>query len=204
MGWENLVWQTTILQQLQFKRPETVIKHHIWALKIMFSHKKMPEASNFDGNWKSVFLTCRWKIIALYCDWVLVWLISGSRVTFVLVLVLLSFAYEWILLYVDSMARHIGSFQIPFLWSCSVDWRDQFAKEYAFCLSWHLCLKYSFTEKYAYQILFTDKARPTQKCRGQIWSLTFQKLWNIKCVKLKWCKVKSDTYKTVVKMLRWN
>ena len=44
--------------------PETVIKHHIWPLKVMFSNRKMPEAPNFDEEPKSIFLTCRSKIVA--------------------------------------------------------------------------------------------------------------------------------------------
>ena len=67
--WENgprkLVSHTTALQQLQFKLPETVIKHHIWPLKVMFLNRKIPEAPNFDENRKSKFLTHRSKIIAL-------------------------------------------------------------------------------------------------------------------------------------------
>ena len=78
LGWENLVLHTTVLvllQQLQFKMPVTVIKHHIWLLKVMFSHRKMPEASDFDENQTSIFLTCRSKIIFLciateyQCNW---------------------------------------------------------------------------------------------------------------------------------------
>ena len=45
--------------------PESVIKHHIWPLKVMFSNRKMPEAPDFDENWISIFLTCRSKVISL-------------------------------------------------------------------------------------------------------------------------------------------
>ena len=71
-GLRKFVLHTTVFQQLQFKMPETVIKHHtwnchktsIWPLKVMFSNRKMPEASDFDENRKSIFLTCRSKIVA--------------------------------------------------------------------------------------------------------------------------------------------
>ena len=46
--------------------PETVIKHHIWPLKVMFLNRKMPEAPDFDENRKSIFLTCKSKIVALH------------------------------------------------------------------------------------------------------------------------------------------
>ena len=65
IGLRKFVSYTTVLQQLQFKMPETVIKHGIWPLKVMFLNRKMPEAPYFDDNQKSVFLTCRWKIVAL-------------------------------------------------------------------------------------------------------------------------------------------
>ena len=55
---------TTVSQQLQFKMPETVIKHHIWPLKVMFLNWTMPEAPDFCENWRSIFLTCRSKIVA--------------------------------------------------------------------------------------------------------------------------------------------
>ena len=57
LGRENLVSHTAVLQQLQFKMSETVTKHYIWPLKVMFSNRKMPEASDFDENRKSIFLT---------------------------------------------------------------------------------------------------------------------------------------------------
>ena len=63
IGLSTLVLHTTVLQQLQFKMPKTVIKHHIWPLKVMFSHRIMPEAPDFDENQKSIFLTCRSKIV---------------------------------------------------------------------------------------------------------------------------------------------
>ena len=63
LGWENLVLHTAVLQQLQSKMPETVTKHHIWPSKVMFSHRIMREAPNFDENQKSIFLTCRLKIV---------------------------------------------------------------------------------------------------------------------------------------------
>ena len=78
LGWENLVLHTTVLvllQQLQFKMPETVIKHHIWLPKVMFLNKNLPEAPDFDEKRKSIFLTCRSKIIFLciateyQCNW---------------------------------------------------------------------------------------------------------------------------------------
>ena len=90
---------TTVSQQLQFKMPETVIKHHIWPLKVTFSNRIMPEAPDFDENRKSIFLTCRSKIVALrivteyQCDlfrvvgsqllkadpnWVLFWWVPSS------------------------------------------------------------------------------------------------------------------------------
>ena len=65
IGPRKFISHTTVLQQLQFKMPVTVIKHHIWVLKVMFSHRKMPEASDFDENQTSIFLTCRSKIIAV-------------------------------------------------------------------------------------------------------------------------------------------
>ena len=64
IGLRKFVFHTTALQQLQFRMPETVIKHHIWPLKVMSSNRKMPEAPDFDENRKSIFLTCRSKIIA--------------------------------------------------------------------------------------------------------------------------------------------
>ena len=74
IGTRKFVSHITVLQQLQFKMPEAVIKHHIWPLKVMFSNRIMPRAPNFDQNRKSIFLTSRLKIIAF-------WLISGGRVT---------------------------------------------------------------------------------------------------------------------------
>ena len=71
LGWRGPFWEiglrkfishTTVLQQLQFKMPETVIKHFIWPLKIMFSNRKMLKAPDFD--WKSIFFTCGSKIVA--------------------------------------------------------------------------------------------------------------------------------------------
>ena len=65
IGLRKFVSLTTVLQQLQFKMPETVVKHHDWLLKVMFLNRKMPEAPDFDGNRKSIFFTCRSKIVAL-------------------------------------------------------------------------------------------------------------------------------------------
>ena len=65
IGLRKFVSHTTVLQQLQFKMPETVIKYHIWPFKVMISYRKMPEGPDFDENWKSIFLTCRSKIITL-------------------------------------------------------------------------------------------------------------------------------------------
>ena len=64
IGLRKFVSHTTVLQQLQFKMAETVINHHIWSLKVMFSNRMMPEAHDFDENRKSTFLTCRSKIVA--------------------------------------------------------------------------------------------------------------------------------------------
>ena len=64
VGLRKFVSHTIVLQQLQFKMPETVIRHHIWPLKVMFLNRIMPEAPEFDENRKSVFLTCRLKFIA--------------------------------------------------------------------------------------------------------------------------------------------
>ena len=75
IGLSTFVLHTTVLQQLQFKMPETVIKHQIWPLKVMFSNRIMPKAPNFDENRKSIFLTCRSKILAFcivteyQCNW---------------------------------------------------------------------------------------------------------------------------------------
>ena len=75
IGLRKFVSYTTVLQQLQFKMPETVIRHHIWPLKVMFLNRIMPEAPNFDENRKSIFLTCRSKIVAFcivtkyQCNW---------------------------------------------------------------------------------------------------------------------------------------
>ena len=44
---------------------ETVIKHHIWPLKVMFSNRKMPEAPDFEENRTSILFTCRLKITVL-------------------------------------------------------------------------------------------------------------------------------------------
>ena len=65
IGLRKFVSHTTVLQQLQFKMPETVIKHRIWPSKVMFSNRKMPEAPDFDENRKSIFLACGSKIVAL-------------------------------------------------------------------------------------------------------------------------------------------
>ena len=45
--------------------PETVVKHHIWPLKVMFLNRKMPESTQFWWKPKSMFFTCRSKIVAL-------------------------------------------------------------------------------------------------------------------------------------------
>ena len=65
LGWENLVSHTAVLQQSQFKMPETVIKHHIWPSKVRFSNRRMPEAPDFDENRKPIFLTRRSKIVVI-------------------------------------------------------------------------------------------------------------------------------------------
>ena len=65
IGLRKFVSHTTVLQQLQCKMPETVMKDHIWPLKVMFSNRKMREALDFDENRKSIFLTFRSKIVAL-------------------------------------------------------------------------------------------------------------------------------------------
>ena len=38
IGLRKFVSHTTVLQQLQFKMPETVIKHHIWSITVLLSH----------------------------------------------------------------------------------------------------------------------------------------------------------------------
>ena len=63
-GLRKFVSHTTVLQQLQFSMPETVTKHHVWPLKVTFLNKIMPEAPDFDENWKSICLACRSKIVA--------------------------------------------------------------------------------------------------------------------------------------------
>ena len=65
IGLRKFVSHTTVLQQLQFKMSETVIKHCVWPLKVMFLNRKMLEAPDLDENWKSIFLTCRSKFVAL-------------------------------------------------------------------------------------------------------------------------------------------
>ena len=45
--------------------PETVIKHHIWPLKVIFLNRIMPEAPDSDENQKSIFFTCISKIVTL-------------------------------------------------------------------------------------------------------------------------------------------
>ena len=63
IGLRKFVSHTTVLQQLQFKMPETVVKHYIWPLKVVFLNRIIPEAPNFEENWKSIFLTSRSKIV---------------------------------------------------------------------------------------------------------------------------------------------
>ena len=92
------------------------------------------------------------------------------------------------LLHTDSMTRHVGSLQFSEI-VCSANLRDQFAKVCDFCLKLtDTGLKYHYSlEKHASQILFTDKALPTIRFRGQIWGkkdrLNVQKLAYFESVK---------------------
>ena len=81
IGLRKFVLHITVFQQLQFKMPESVINHHIWPLKVVFSNRKMPEAPNFDEN--NIFDLQIENRCTLYCDRVSVGLISGGRVTFI-------------------------------------------------------------------------------------------------------------------------
>ena len=125
----KFVWHTTVLQQLQFKMPETVIKHHIWPLKVMFWNRKMPEAHDFDENRKSILLTCRSKIIA-FCiateyqwDW---FRAVGSHMWNVCVCPVDSFCYSFIYLFgaVPAPAGFRGISKQVFVPFVSYTWDD--------------------------------------------------------------------------------
>ena len=77
----KFVWHTTVLQQLQFKIPETVMKHHIWPLKVVFEQKNARSTRLW---WKPKINTFDLQIEnrrTLHCDRVSMQLISCVRVT---------------------------------------------------------------------------------------------------------------------------
>ena len=83
IGLRKFVSHTTVIQQLQFKMPETVIKHHIWPLKSIGFEQNNAWSTQF--WWKpkiNIFYMQIENHCILYCDWVSVRLISGVRVAF--------------------------------------------------------------------------------------------------------------------------
>ena len=79
LGLRKFVSHTAVLQQLQFKMPETAVKHNIWPFKVMFLKRKMPEAPNFEKKPKIDISDLQIENrCTLYCDRVSVRLISGG------------------------------------------------------------------------------------------------------------------------------
>ena len=87
IGLRKFVSHTTVIQQLQFKMPETAIKHNIWPLKSIGFEQNNAWSTQF--WWKPKINIFGMQIenhCILYCERVSVRLILGGRVTFTLVL----------------------------------------------------------------------------------------------------------------------